>query len=706
MRTRFRYCVSSETVATDISEIKVVGAGGLELLHLYLHETGLTTDPSHGLINNPVDILPDWNEYPLSTSAFISLFKDALTSTKAAGMSMDFALGCQAGQGVPSEPSTTGLAVELLMGNATVSADTDNSVSVPPAQKTGAYIQNGFTFMLPQEPFGTANLTSVLAYELLNESMMDTGMGYSIPTDILNESSYIDLTSLELGDLKLSWQPPEGEKTWKIFSFWEAYTNQRSRSGGSNATDFIGNGSWVVDHFSKTGASRTTQFWDDHTLADTEVPDLSASVGKYAWEDSLSDVPLIDAPEGDLLQKIKRSFAGGPTMNVIHGYPAFTPYPNATWPGYTNFWFDFTDMWNQVQPAWRHMRDVLDYVGRNQWALQQGTPKVDLAFYLYASPWTPVTQYNSTNLQDLAIPGVHRVGSIDEIPGILTDLDIVPRVALNCSANPVTPVYRSGEDTDYVYFFNDQDKDTECKVTISTSKTLPYTLDAWDGSRYPLPNDIASASTLTLPLNLKSNGTLLLALSSHPPPSTSCDKTTASFTHTLTPPLNLTTWNLTIEDWHSAPNRSAVQLSISCHNLSNMPLLWPTLSASLQNVSGVGHYSTIITAPQLLSPKTPVFALLSLPLIQHTARVFLDGERQRAIDPVNPSLVLGPLEAGTEYELCVEVTMTLFNRVKAESYQIRMVGMVPGPKYEGRKYGSYGLVGSVMVSLCKHDREA
>jgi hypothetical protein len=45
----------------------------------------------------------------------------------------------------------------------------------------------------------------------------------------------------------------------------------------------------------------------------------------------------------------------------------------------------------------------------------------------------------------------------------------------------------------------------------------------------------------------------------------------------------------------------------------------------------------------------------------------------------------------------VEVTTTLFNRVKADSYEIRMVGMVPGRKYEGKEYESYGLVGSVMV---------
>lgn len=111
--------------------------------------------------------------------------------------------------------------------------------------------------------------------------MTDTGMGYSIPTGVLNETSYIDLTFLVQDDLKLSWQPPKDGKAWKIFSFWESYTNQRSCRGGSNATDFLGNGSWIVDHFSMAGASRMTQFWDDYILADTEVSDLLGKVGKY-----------------------------------------------------------------------------------------------------------------------------------------------------------------------------------------------------------------------------------------------------------------------------------------------------------------------------------------------------------------------------------------------------------------------------------------
>jgi len=88
-------------------------------------------------------------------------------------------------------------------------------------------------------------------------------------------------------------------------------------------------------------------------------------------------------------------------MNVIHGFPTVTPYFNTTWPGYTTFDYGYTDMWNSIQPAWQHMSDSLDYVGRNQFILQQGSAQVDLAFYFYAAPWYPNLQYKSTNLQNL-----------------------------------------------------------------------------------------------------------------------------------------------------------------------------------------------------------------------------------------------------------------------------------------------------------------
>lgn len=96
----------------------------------------------------------------------------------------------------------------------------------------------------------------------------------------LQEDSFVDLTNL-VNNGQISWTPPTTGSSWRIFSFWEAYTNQRSSKGGIGAKDFIANGSWVVDHFSKAGAARVTDFWDQYILSDAEISRLLKSVGKY-----------------------------------------------------------------------------------------------------------------------------------------------------------------------------------------------------------------------------------------------------------------------------------------------------------------------------------------------------------------------------------------------------------------------------------------
>lgn len=105
----------------------------------------------------------------------------------------------------------------------------------------------------------------------------------------------------------------------------------------------------------------------------------------------------------ELLFHTKRAWSGGISMVVYHGSPYSGNYPNTTWPGYTTFNYMFTDMWNRIQPCWQHMKDTLDYVGRTQFILQQGVPQIDLAFYLYETPYTPVHQYPSENLQILGM---------------------------------------------------------------------------------------------------------------------------------------------------------------------------------------------------------------------------------------------------------------------------------------------------------------
>ncbi|SPO03179.1 uncharacterized protein DNG_05861 [Cephalotrichum gorgonifer] len=440
------------------------------------------------------------------------------------------------------------------MGHTDVNGGETFSGDVPPAEVPQGVLMGG-DFMHELEMFGTPTLMAAVAGKIINKTTTPVEIpGYgTVELGLVNmdESTMVDITeSVSSNGTTLDWEAPSGNSTWRIFTFWEHYTNQRSCAAGVNADTFLGNGSWIVDHFSKAGAKRTTDFWDDSILSDDEVAQMLSSVGNYAWEDSmeinaalywtpdlpqrfkklsgynintylpvlfsmkntwlglfppygevyaygnktldgesihqldyrralndgyqdylrhfvewshslglkysaqpaynlplemLDDIPLLDAPEGEslafndnidvyrqfvgaahlsgqnlvstevgavhvapysqsvpeLLARIRRSLAGGFTMNIIHGATYTGPYPNTTWPGYTTFNYQFTDMWSKRQPGWQHMNSIMDYIGRNQYLLSRGVPKVDLAFYLYAAPWPAQEAYSSPNLQNL-----------------------------------------------------------------------------------------------------------------------------------------------------------------------------------------------------------------------------------------------------------------------------------------------------------------
>lgn len=307
-----------------------------------------------------------------------------------------------------------------------------------------------------------------------------------------------------------------------------------------------------------------------------------------------------------------------------------------------------------------------------------------------AYPIEDQDKVNSTMVTVLSGPNIHHLNTSDQLPGLLHDLDTTPRVSMNCSSSPVYSVYRSANDADYIFFFNDQNADAECTATVSAEDVQAFELNAWTGDDTLTPASYTN-TTLSLSLYFKANETRLFALREKS--SSPCTVSPQTFHTTSQPPLNLTSWDLTIEDWHSAPDRFAVETEITNHTLLNVPLLpWNKLNATFQPVSGIGHYTTTFQVPEAVTT-----ARLHLPLIQQTARVFLDGKWLGPIDPVNPQVLLRDLDAGVQYELRVDVTTTLLNRVKTDVKEIRMAGMVPEAAFVNTTYADYGLVGDFSV---------
>ncbi|KAI5919751.1 hypothetical protein F4810DRAFT_465504 [Camillea tinctor] len=516
-RPKFRYwlpdaSVPLQSVINDVDSIASVGAGGLEFLPFYNYGLG--------------PALTDWSIYGFGTEAFKNVLSAALNASVAQGLMFDFALGPNQGAGVPSTVETLGLAKELVYGNITIQSGETYAGVIPAPNIEFNQIMG---FMNDLELWGTNKLVAVVAGRAVT-NMLREGYYY---TTILDETSLTDLTNFT-NQGNITWSAPEGNGTWILFGIYERYTNQRSCASVANATTTLGNGSWIVDHWSQSGAKKVTDFWDQQILSD-DIFSLVEKVGEYAWEDSMemqaalpwtSDLPsrfelihgyrinkylpilfhatnswggllspynvtytlgeyeidggpyvqdyktalgqgyleylehyknwtssksfklsnqpgynmpidmtqavqYVQVPELESLgfsesineyrqftgaahlagrnvistevgavrgeaYKVRvpalknlfdGSFATGVNSMVIHGYAYSGEYVGTNWPGFTPFQYEFSEMWNHRQPAWKHLDDLMLYSARNSMVMQRGVPKLDIAFYYFEIPY-------------------------------------------------------------------------------------------------------------------------------------------------------------------------------------------------------------------------------------------------------------------------------------------------------------------------------
>ncbi|KAF9261168.1 hypothetical protein L218DRAFT_906097 [Marasmius fiardii PR-910] len=90
----------------------------------------------------------------------------------------------------------------------------------------------------------------------------------------------------------------------------------------------------------------------------------------------------------ELLEDSKAQFAGHVNLLMLHGYAYSGPYPNTTWPGVCTFGYIFAEMHGPRMPAWDHYPGYLSFLARNQYILQSGVAKVDIALYRKAYDFT------------------------------------------------------------------------------------------------------------------------------------------------------------------------------------------------------------------------------------------------------------------------------------------------------------------------------
>lgn len=243
--------------------------GGFELICFQLY--GDPTPAIYGLE------LVDWGQYGFGSDAWTEKVGVFASAAEKYGLHMDFALGPNQGAGVPVEdPNSPGLSTGLEYGHTTIRAGETYSAAVP-SPDLGYQPTYDLYWMFKATQASPATLVGASAGRV---SRVDG-------TDIyLDEDSMVDLTSrIENGTIQFT-APGNGTDEWYIFSFWQRRTGQYEARKGLHGEDPslpASYGSYVVDHFSTSGAKLSTDFMDKHII----IPGDFQRVHMYAWEDSI-----------------------------------------------------------------------------------------------------------------------------------------------------------------------------------------------------------------------------------------------------------------------------------------------------------------------------------------------------------------------------------------------------------------------------------
>ncbi|PQE27097.1 secreted protein [Rutstroemia sp. NJR-2017a WRK4] len=271
VRPRFRYwpndaSLNLSRVAYDVKQTGKVGAGGVELLGYYLYGDG---GAFGGFLSSPLQT--DWTTYGFGSVAWKDLLDSVLTAAYKENLLVDLSLGPNQGAGVPAPYDSDGLLWDLAPFN----------MSVPVGGK--------FDAILPG--WGSGSLIS--ASTALQVSATNTTTGRVV---VLDDESLTDVTASvnSSGHLKVQFPYTSKGSNYLVFAYYLRRSGYREVVSPADVqvavpqspiTNYIQNGSWVVDHFSAKGAQVTIDFWEKQLLhGDTR--NLVRAVGNYMWEDS------------------------------------------------------------------------------------------------------------------------------------------------------------------------------------------------------------------------------------------------------------------------------------------------------------------------------------------------------------------------------------------------------------------------------------
>ena len=300
----------------------------------------------------------------------------------------------------------------------------------------------------------------------------------------------------------------------------------------------------------------------------------------------------------------------------------------------------------------------------------------------------------------------------------LYDQGVAPRTSLFSGSQNVYNVRHnvSEQSLAYVWFYNNDNETVSFQARVELlPPSKPYFLDSWTGLRTELSSYETRDESMVVDISLAPQDTVILAFEYSNHAVTSLSDDASPFSQNLSQhqgspaceerstTASLKLWNITISDWHGNYASGNTEPLKKQHVLLNQELLpWKNLRQDLANVSGTGTYTTTLAMPSSSSHAEiahPSAVWLSLPPFSNTARVWINGKQLNPLNPSGGQVDISRYVKGhDERNVTIEVTTTLFNRVKADADKILQISppvSLLNPAYSTMEPKDYGLLGDV-----------
>lgn len=297
----------------------------------------------------------------------------------------------------------------------------------------------------------------------------------------------------------------------------------------------------------------------------------------------------------------------------------------------------------------------------------------------------------------------------------LQELGVEPRAEYVGSNQNFMSQVRRTEDAVYVWVnhFINRNEDAETLNLSIDGTGKPYSVDAWTGEIAEIGEYTIEDGRTSLELTLEPGASAIVALDLNDPGdglhvvSTDAQKAelvdgqlyvsasqSGSYTTALSDgtevvseinvpeAIELTTWDLTVEDWKPGQKVTITEdrglgyetTEVYWTTLKNPIdvgetelLPWKEIEAVGEEVSGIGNYTTTFTLPEDWSEQNG--AILSVDtLYGGTAAVYVNGKKAPGFDFVGRTLDISDLLKAGENVIEIEVSTTLKNRMLALGY--------------------------------------